>query len=114
MILSGAATADVLAKLLCKYQQHIRLCTVYVETHPVTTNLFPLDLLAGDGKLSSQTFESALVEFCESLIDFCLVALLELSDFTDGIAGVGGRNGLGGLEAHVAILVVVNVDVDGA
>jgi hypothetical protein len=66
-----------------------QLCTSCVKTHPVTTNLFPFDLLAGDGKLSSQTLEGPLVEFCESLVDFCLVALLELCDFANGVAGVG-------------------------
>lgn len=69
--------------------------------------------MTGDGKLSSQTLESTLVEFCESLVDFCLVALLELCDFADGVAGTGDGDGLGGLEAHVAVFVVVDIDVDG-
>lgn len=67
----------------------INVCTFCVQTHPVTTNLLPLNLLTGDRKLSSQAFEGTLVEFCESLIDFCLVALLNLCDFANGIAGVG-------------------------
>jgi hypothetical protein len=71
-----------------------QLCTSCVKTHPVTTNLFPLNLLTGDGKLSSQALEGTFVEFCESLVDFCLVALFELCDFADGIAGVGDRDGL--------------------
>jgi hypothetical protein len=68
----------------------IRLCTLYVETHSVTTDLLPLHLLTGDRELSSQALECTLVEFCESLVDFCLVALLELCDLTNGIAGIGG------------------------
>jgi hypothetical protein len=91
-----------------------QLCTFYVQTHSVTTNLLPLDLLTSDGKLSSQTLEGTLVEFCESLIDFCLVALLDLCDFANGIAGVGNGDGLGGLEAYVAVFVVVNIDADGS
>jgi len=61
----------------------------YSQAHPVTTNLLPLDLLAGDWKLSSQTLEGTLVEFCECLVDFCLVALLDLCDLANSIAGVG-------------------------
>jgi hypothetical protein len=76
----GQAVVQVLAVIL--------LCT-FCETHPVTTDLFPFNLLTSDGKLSSQTLEGTLVEFCESLIDFCLVALLELCDFANSIAGVG-------------------------
>lgn len=60
------------------------------ETHSVATDLLPLNLLASDGELSSQTLEGTLVEFCESLVDFCLVALLDLCDFANGVAGVGG------------------------
>lgn len=86
----------------------------YCITHPITTDLLPLDLLTRDRKLSSQTLEGTLVEFCESLVDFCLVALLDLCDFADGVAGAGNRNGLGGLETDVAVFVVVNIDVDGA
>lgn len=91
-----------------------QLCTFYVRTHSVTTNLLPLDLLASDGKLSSQTLEGTLVKFCESLVDFCLVALLDLCDFTNGVTGVGDRDGLGGLETYVAVFVVVYVDADGS
>lgn len=70
--------------------------------------------MTGDGELSSQTLESTLVEFCESLVDFCLVALLELCNLANGVAGTGDGDGLGGLETHIAVFVVVDVDVDGA
>lgn len=67
----------------------INLCTFCVQTHPVTTDFLPLNLLTGNGKLSSQTLEGTLVEFCKSLVDFCLVALLNLCNFANGIASVG-------------------------
>lgn len=86
----------------------------YCITHPVATNLLPLDLLTGDRKLSSQTLEGTLIEFCESLVNFCLVALLELCDVANGVAGVGDGNWLGSLETDVAVFVVVDIDVDGA
>lgn len=69
--------------------------------------------MTGNWKLSAQTLEGALVEFCESLIDFCLVALFKLCDFANGVAGIGDGYRLRGLETHIAVFVVVDVDVDG-
>lgn len=82
-------------------------------THPVTTDLLPFDLLSRNRKLSAQALESTLVEFCKCLVDLCLVVLLPLCDFADSVGGVGDGDGLGGLEAHVAVFVVMDVDVDG-
>ena len=63
--------------------------------------------------MSAQALKGTLVEFCESLVDFCLVALLELCDFANGIAGIGDEDGLGGLKTHIAVFIVVDIDVDG-
>lgn len=83
------------------------------QTYPVATDLLPLNLLAGDRELSSQTLECTLVELCEGLVDLGLVVLFHLCDLSDSIRGVGERDGLGSLQADVAIFVVVDVNVDG-
>lgn len=95
----GAATTDVL-------------------TNPVARNLVPLDLLSRHRQLPSQTFEGAFAQACEPPVQLFLVSLLSSGNLF-GNCGTGTRrdrttNGLIGDHPHVAVLVVVHVDLYAA
>lgn len=87
-----------------------------ILSQAVSTNLLPLNLLASDRELSTETLERTLRHANKSLVQFLLVIALEGCDARDdglgGYRGNGGADWLGGVQGYVAVFVVVDVDVD--
>lgn len=92
------------------------LATRNILTQPVSANLLPLHLLAGNGQLSPQPLECTLGHAHERAVQFLLVVALRGSNAgDDGLGGDGidgDLDGLGGVQSDVAVFVVVYIDVD--
>ena len=92
------------------------LATRNILTQPVSANLLPFHLLAGNGQLSPQPFEGALGHPHERSVQFLLVVALGGSNAgDDGLGGDGGDgdlDGIGSVQSDVAVFVVVYIDVD--
>lgn len=93
--------------------------TTNVLTQPVPADLLPLDLLPCDWQLSPQALEGALAQTAKRLVEVLLVLLLDRGHLPRNLARARARadvhtNVLVGKQPDVAILVVVDVDFDGA
>lgn len=95
-----------------------RAPTTDVLTQPVPCDLVPLNLLSSDWQLSSQTLESTFAQVPKAFVQLLLVLLLGHGYFSHNTAcrcrRDGKRNRLGGEQAYVAILIVVNIHLYAA
>lgn len=85
----------------------------------VSADLLPLDLLSRDGQLSSQRLESTFTQASKRLVEVFLVLLLFRADFSYNLATTcTSANAQVDLlvrqQSHVAILIVVYIDLDAA
>lgn len=99
---------------------------MYIETHPISSNLLPFDLLPRDRQLPPQPLELPFAQPPKPPIQLLLITLLHARDLPQhlGRQRRGAQRGgsldpnLGDLfrrgQADVAVLVVMDVDVDGA
>lgn len=117
-----ATTTNVLTQLQGKCQYHSKPARRQ-QTHPVTTNLLPLNPLPSNGQLSPQALEATLSKLDESPVQLFLEFILRLGDLPHnsvraaGIRshhGTGHRNVLARAHPDIAVFVVVHVDFDGA
>lgn len=97
--LPGASTADILSQ-------------------PVACYLVPFDFLPSDRQLSAQALEGSFAKTRESLVQFLLVLLLRCRDLICDAAtaarGIRCCHCLVRYKAHISVLVVVHVDLDGS
>lgn len=89
-----------------------------ILTQSVPSNLLPLNLLSGNGQLSSQALESSFGQSAKASVELLLVVALGGGNFGNDRVGRDRRHGDGDwfavAQSHVAVLVVVHVDVDVA
>jgi hypothetical protein len=87
-----------------------------ILTQTVSTDLLPLHLLTCDGELSAETLECALGCLDKGPVQSFLVIALGRRNFGNNrLSGDGGNvdaDGLGGVEGHIAIFIVVHIDLD--
>lgn len=110
----------MLAKIEIYLEQYVQslpsLAARDVLTEAVSTDLLPLHLLAGNGKLSTKALERTLRSLDKRPVQsFLVIALSGRNLGNNRLSRHGGEvdaDGLVGVECHVAILVVVHVDLD--
>jgi hypothetical protein len=89
-----------------------------ILTQSVPSDLFPLNLLSSNGQLSSQALESAFGQSAKASVKLLLVIALGGGDFGNNRIGRNRRHGDGHwfavAQRHVAVFVVMHVDVDVA
>lgn len=92
------------------------LSTRDILPQSISSNLFPFHLLSSDGQLSSKSFEGPLGHTAERPVQLLLVIAFGRCNARDDCLRRHRRNryrnGLGGAQRHIAIFVVVNIDVD--
>lgn len=93
--------------------------TADVLTQSIPTDLLPLNLLSCNWQLPPECLERALAQTAKCLVQILLVLLLLRRDLPHDLARVGATSDaqiyiLVGEQPHVAVLVVVHVDLDGA
>jgi len=93
-----------------------RASTTNILSEPVTGYLVPLNLLSRNRQLSPQRLERALAKGSEATVEFFLVFLFGggnlLADAGASSRCDGSGYGLGCQKPHVAVLVVVHVDLE--
>ena len=87
-----------------------------VLSQSVPSNLLPLHLLPCNRQLSAQVLKRLLGHLHKRPVErFLVIALCRRDARHDGVRGEGGDRGVdgfGGVERHVAVFVVVHIDVD--
>lgn len=86
-----------------------------VLSQSVPSNLLPLHLLPCNGQLSAQVLERLLGHLHKRPVErFLVIALCRSDARHDGFRREGGHRGVdwfGGVERHIAVFVVVHVDM---